>query len=1010
MGKGDDSGELDMDALKNELGDSADESYEIEDDVDVGGDSEVDVSAKPAGASTTKARSKPASVAPEDSGALFSEPSDSGAPTGRADSKPAAAASSKPPSVRAPAASAPPSKPPSAPPSKPGSVAPEKSGADLSGGLSGLSLSGDVSANDLGPSVSASASKSRSQAPSRPGTALGAARPTASAAGSTAPAPAPASAAPSASRRSTPPASVAPSVTGAGPGGSVAGGRSLGGGGGGNAAGGNSNSYNSDEFGDILGPSASAGDVAATTPSAAKPAAAKPSAAAAPSSTRGGLGSHPASGYTTPRGAPGSVSGSVPPATASAAAASASGSHPHSPQHQHHHVTFSPNSSLRPPQPTDSPAASRAGRLGLGGTLQHSGSRRTQTHCDIPTPFELFRLYDKDNNGSVTLAEFERMLRDLEGRPVHFPQEEDPEWRSERAAARKKRKEAALEKLESKLTAATEQPATPKEALEELHAAQARVKADIAAEAAKVEAEREAVAALRAELTPELRREREEWRRWVAAEFDRADLGGSGEILSIDEFYMYFYGKLCFRFPVTRTGVNPGAALFNIFVKYCSFGRGAVGGRNEDMLSHQFAKLCKDARLMNGKTVTKATVDIIYHRSRAADEALETYVYKAGVAATARMYYPQFLFALNKLAEKRKSGFQEVVALILQSVDALPEPSFADFVVLSGHELEHGEELPEYLLRPRALPSNARSLRSRADNDLLRKMKEESKLALALSTGNVGAAIRAADGYGPPPGEASAGLRAHVDARRAKGPAGEVEDVVAMAAEGAAAGGGAGQAAPQTLTGMLGQSQDGAALAALADDDTASDAGGRRLTRNESDASGRGGSGLPVRGSVYAGLPPPGLTEAALRRKEWEQPEPEQLAGRRDSLRASGVHPVHSAEMMHEVRALDPDTLMASLKRVFESYAGWGGGVDRGALDRVRWGKVLRDCLLVSESGPLPARKADAVFGKVLPPSSRALNFIQFIEGLRHVALHHRLALNEVMERLVAVGGPRPGG
>ena len=68
---------------------------------------------------------------------------------------------------------------------------------------------------------------------------------------------------------------------------------------------------------------------------------------------------------------------------------------------------------------------------------------------------------------------------------------------------------------------------------------------------------------------------------------------------------------------------------------------------------------------------------------------------------------------------------------------------------------------------------------------------------------------------------------------------------------------------------------------------------------------------------------------------------------------------------------------MASLKRVFETYAGWGGGVDRGALDRVRWGKVLRDCLLVSESGPLPARKADAVFGKVLPVSSRALNFIQ---------------------------------
>ncbi|KAG2423221.1 hypothetical protein HXX76_015478 [Chlamydomonas incerta] len=987
MGKGDDD-DLDMDALNEALGNSAgDESYEIDDDADLGGSVDVSASAKPAGAGAKQpsARgSKPASVALEESGGdLFGEPSESGASlTGRTDSKPAAA--SKAPSVRAPA-----SRPPSQPPSKPASVAPEKSGADISG-LSGLSLSGDVSANDLGPS----ASKTPSKPPSRPGTASGA-RP-GSAAGT-----APPSAAP-ASRRSTPPASVAPSVTGTGAGGG-GGGAGAGGGGGG---GGNSNTYDSDEFGDILGPSHSR-DFSATTPSAAKPAA-RPAPAASsvasvprtsggggatppPGSTRG-AGSQPVSGAATPRGAPGSVSGAAPPSP-----------------HPQPHVTFSPNSSLRPPQPTDSPAASRVGRLGPGAGLQHSGSRRTQTRCDIPTPFELFRVYDKDNNGSVALAEFSRMLRDLEGRPEHFPQEEDPEWRLKRAEARKQRKATALAALESKLTAATEQPSTPREALEEITAAIGRVRADIAAEEAKIKEEQALVAELGAEVTPELRREREEWRRWVAAEFDRADLGGGGEILSIDEFYMYFYGKLCFRFPVTRTGVNPGAALFNIFVKYCSFGRGAVGGRNEDMLSHQFAKLCKDAKLINGKTVTKATVDIIYHRSRAADEALETYVHKAGVAATARMYYPQFLFALNKLAEKRKSGFQEVVALLLQSVDALPEPSFADFVVMSGHELEQGEELPEYLLRPRTLPSNAKSLRSRADNDLLRKMKEESQLALALSTGSLGAAIRAQDGYGPPPGEASKGLRAHVDAKRAKGPAGEVEDVVLTAPDGTAPGDGAAKpagegqgaaAAPQTLTGMLGPSQAGEA------------AGGRRLTRNESDASGTaglGGTGLPLRGSVYAGLPPPELTEAALRRKDWEQPEPAAVASRRESLRASGQHPVHSADMMHEVRGMDPDALMAALKRVFEAYAGWGGGVDRGALDRVRWGKVLRDCLLVSESGPLPARKADAVFGKVLPVSSRALNFIQFIEGLRHVALHHRLALNEVMERLVAVGGPRPG-
>ena len=43
----------------------------------------------------------------------------------------------------------------------------------------------------------------------------------------------------------------------------------------------------------------------------------------------------------------------------------------------------------------------------------------------------------------------------------------------------------------------------------------------------------------------------------------------------------------------------------------------------------------------------------------------------------------------------------------------------------------------------------------------------ESQLALALSTGALAAAIRAQDGYGPPPGEASKALKALVDARRA---------------------------------------------------------------------------------------------------------------------------------------------------------------------------------------------------------------------------------------------------
>lgn len=63
---------------------------------------------------------------------------------------------------------------------------------------------------------------------------------------------------------------------------------------------------------------------------------------------------------------------------------------------------------------------------------------------------------------------------------------------------------------------------------------------------------------------------------------------------------------------------------------------------------------------------------------------------------------------------------------------------------------------------------------------------------------------------------------------------------------------------------------------------------------------------------------------------------------------------------------------------------------------------------MVSESGPLPARRVDDIYRRVLPASCRALNFIQLVEALRHVAVATRSSLNEVMERLVAVGGPQP--
>jgi hypothetical protein len=159
-------------------------------------------------------------------------------------------------------------------------------------------------------------------------------------------------------------------------------------------------------------------------------------------------------------------------------------------------------------------------------------------------------------------------------------------------------------------------------------------------------------------------------------QFHMADQNHDG-ILSIDEFYLYFYSSLCFKFPVLASGVNPGgrcsrgtsliewwfcwttqlvevitgsfreshtriavtnchagADLFNIFTKYCSAGKQF---QCQDMGSSQFMKLCKDARLMNAR-VRKADIDLIYSRARAETEVLEAHVRKPGADwSTAKM-------------------------------------------------------------------------------------------------------------------------------------------------------------------------------------------------------------------------------------------------------------------------------------------------------------------------------------------------------------------------------------
>ena len=84
--------------------------------------------------------------------------------------------------------------------------------------------------------------------------------------------------------------------------------------------------------------------------------------------------------------------------------------------------------------------------------------------------------------------------------------------------------------------------------------------------------------------------------------------------------------------------------------------------RCEELGSHPFTKLCVECKLVNGKTVTRATCDIVWYRARAELEGLQAWKRKNMEYITPKMLYPQFLFALMHLAAKRKSGFQEVGA------------------------------------------------------------------------------------------------------------------------------------------------------------------------------------------------------------------------------------------------------------------------------------------------------------------------------------------------------------
>lgn len=73
---------------------------------------------------------------------------------------------------------------------------------------------------------------------------------------------------------------------------------------------------------------------------------------------------------------------------------------------------------------------------------------------------------------------------------------------------------------------------------------------------------------------------------YIFHEFETADLNHDG-VISIDEFYFYFYRELCFKFPILRSGVNPGRICWwqgDASEKHQRNGVQVAGGRDAEII------------------------------------------------------------------------------------------------------------------------------------------------------------------------------------------------------------------------------------------------------------------------------------------------------------------------------------------------------------------------------------------------------------------------------------------
>ncbi|GMH42553.1 hypothetical protein BSKO_10472 [Bryopsis sp. KO-2023] len=394
---------------------------------------------------------------------------------------------------------------------------------------------------------------------------------------------------------------------------------------------------------------------------------------------------------------------------------------------------------------------------------------------------------------------------------------------------------------------------------------------------------------------------------YVEEEFEKADLNHD-EFISADEFSLYYYAELCFKFPVYKNGHNPGASLYNVFVAYCSFGKGVQ--RCEEMEGHCFARLSKDCHLLTTKECGKASIDIVFYRARAAR------IYNKELGAT-KLQFPEFLFALQLIGEKRRSGFEEVVNRVLKYAKCRRAHTMADFVVFDACDYQKKEK--------RLLAEWSGAGNSKID------LREKNKLN-SVSEGSFNTSDSISD--------ESPAIEETLEEEEPSIPD-EVEDAY---------------------------SQDSFVKPSL-----------KRLPS--------------------AGAELDQSSKNVERKSKWAY----ETLGHFE-FGACGEEALRDCEVLWKVRQLNEDDITMALKRVFERYNVWEHGASRSRMDKMRFHKVLRDAQFLTTA--FTTQTIDQVFSKVRPASEYRVNFIQFIEGLRFVAMHSRLSLNEIMERIVAVGGP----